>query len=163
MKAVVVLLSDTCTFERREHGVLVMRGPDKAPARRVVVRRMFPVSHPSELISVLDGEETEVGVIEDLAAFPHAVRKLIEDELDQHYFVPVITEVRSIKLEFGFFRWNTVTTAGEREFYVKGRTENIRRQGGNRLIITAVDNCRYEIPDFTRLSKPSLRVLDRVL
>ena len=138
----------------------------------VGIRQMFPVSNPDKFLSV-HNEKEEIGVIEDLSNFSDDQQRLIRTETEHQYFVPIITEIIEIKDDFSYFRWNTLTDRGPREFYVKGHTENMRRRKGQagsmqiqdncRIFITDIEDCKYEIPDYRKLPKSSLRFLEKIM
>jgi len=160
----LVWLASTGTrFFRTPIGMLRVTIDGRCSCLRVVLRRVFPLRHPWRCISVADEGGAELGLIERLDDWDPATRALIAEELEVFYGTPRITGIREIKAEFGFFFWDTVTDRGPRQFYVKGRTENVRSAGADRLLVTDVENCRYEIPAVSALSRSSRQCLELVL
>ena len=144
-------------------GMLCIRVDGGDEQAGVIIRQMFPVTRPSQFLSVRDKEDKELGVIEELGAFPKETRALALQHAQRRYFVPRIQVIHALKDEHGFFRWDTTTDRGRREFYVKGRTDTIRVLDGYRIFVTDVEECRYEIPDCRALPKPSQVLLEKVV
>ena len=159
----VLLAPGETHFFHTASGMLRVTIDGRCSCLHVILRRVFPLRHPRSYISVADDGGTELGVIERLDDWGGATRALVAEELEVFYGMPRITEVRQIKSEFGFFFWDTVTDRGPRRFYVKGRTENVRSAGADRLLVTDVENCRYEIPAASALSRSSRQCLEWVL
>ncbi|MFC1463099.1 DUF1854 domain-containing protein [Verrucomicrobiota bacterium] len=176
MSEPLILTPDSATFSSGEDGPLVLHMEGEED-RIVGIRRMFPASYPKKLLSVHD-EEDEIGTIADLGEFSHEQQRLVEEEIKHQYFVPCITEIKEIKDELGYFIWNVVTDHGPRKFFVKGRTDSIHshrrsRSGGAfanmqahgkyRMFISDIEDCKYEIEDFRKLSKNSRLQLEKVM
>jgi len=157
-----LLSPDNCTFSKNDAGLLRVEVKDNMSIIQAVLKRLFPLKHPDNLISVSDGKK-EIGIIESLKDFEKPVREMIREDLDHYYAVPEISEVKSITHEYGFYLWKTVTDRGEREFYVKGRTDTLRQTTKGELHITDINNCRYVIPDINTLSKIGKVHLNQVL
>jgi hypothetical protein len=67
---------------------------------RVWVFRSYPLSRKDEFLSVRDASRhdlPEIGLISSLREFPPETQEIITSELEKRYFVPLITEVVSIK------------------------------------------------------------------
>ena len=150
-------------FERSETGVLKMTLADGTVHPRIYPICSFPVENPDKLISIRSIENKEIGMIKDLGDFPADQQALIRKEIKLRYFVPVIREIYKITEEFGIYNWETKTDRGRKAFYVRGRNDNILMRGKTRLLITDIEECRYEIPDYARLPRHSLVELDKVL
>ena len=132
----------------------------KRPIPRINVFRPFPLSGENKLISVRDAEDQEIGLIADLDDFPHATRRLIEDELDRRYFTPVIKEIVSLKDEFGYTYWDVITDSGSRRFTVKGRDNSVSLHSPNTLLIADVDGNRFELPEYQVLGSKYMRIIE---
>lgn len=160
----LVWLTGTGTrFFRTPSGMLRVTIDGRCSCLRVVLRRVFPLRHPWRYISVADEGGAELGLIDRVDELDPATRALIAEELEVFYGTPRITGIHQIKAEFGFYRWDTVTDRGPRQFYVKGRTENVRVEGSDRLLVTDVENCRYEIAALSALPRASRACLELVL
>lgn len=130
---------------------------------RVAVARAFPVSDPNRYVGFLDGEGKEIGLIRDPSQLDPDSRKALEEELELHYFVPVVRQVVSVKEEFGAVYWDVETDRGRREIVVRNLKDNLQELPGSRVIITDVDENRFEFPDINRLDGASLGIILRNL
>ncbi len=89
-------------------------------------------------------------------------RALLENELDQRYFIPLVITVNSFRLKLGVQSWEVVTDRGPRAFDVRER-DDYRVLPTHRLLIRDVDGNRYEIPDYTALDPRTVDAIEQVL
>lgn len=127
---------------------------------RVNLLRMFPLTTPSQYISVRNQDMKEIGMIEDISIFEDKQLLLIETELSRRYFVPDIISVYDVKEEFGNYFWDCDTTAGRRTFTVRDLSNNLLRLSGGTLTLIDTDGNRYAIQNVHALGTKALRVLD---
>lgn len=133
---------------------------------RVWVFRSYPLSCKDEFLSVRDASRQdlpEIGLIYSLKEFPAETREMITSELEKRYFVPHITEVVSIKEARDRLEWDVVTTKGRRRFIVRNAFDNVRSFGDERLLITDIYNCRYEMQDHQALSDKLRDILSKYI
>ena len=97
---------------RDAHLVAVVDGAPVA----VRVRQCFPWSEPSRHLSLRDGEDREVALVEDPAALPPASRDALERALAEAGFVLEVTRVLSIDEEVEIRHWAVETAQGRRTF-----------------------------------------------
>lgn len=136
--------------------------------KRVMVQRAFPLSKPTQYISIREVKDdrepgAEIGVIKDLALLSAEKQKLIWEELDMRYFTPNITEIYHLKDEHGFVYLDAETTAGARKITAYNNSSSFIRLSKIRILIIDVDGNRYNIPDITALDKKSLRNLEVIV
>ena len=158
-----LLHPEECRFERTPGGLLALEtgtGEKVVRHARVDVYRSFPLTDARSWISVRDAEGKELGLIEDLDAFPRAQAELVEAELQRRYFSPVIVRVVSLKEEFGYSYWEVRTDAGSRRFTVQNGKGNVQLVGERRMLIIDVDGNRFDLPDYTELDAAHQRVLE---
>lgn len=151
-----------CTLHRGPTGQLRFTLTGQFSCARVHLRRLRPLSEPDGHLSICEADGAELAVLADPGELAAEQQAMVREELDFYYAVPRVREVRSIADESGMWRWLVVTDRGEREFYVKGRSENLRTSG-DRLFVTDIENCRYEIGPPGELSVASQRELNKVL
>lgn len=123
----------------------------------------FPFTDPGRFISIREVTEkaAEIGVIEDLNRdFDSDVVAMIKEQLAIRYFTPVITKIHSIKEEHGFSYWDVETEQGRCKFIVRMNSNSVIYLNDVRLLITDLDDNRFEIPDFTKLGGKELKKLD---
>lgn len=118
---------------------------------KAVVSRCFPLSKPLTYFTLRDGDRKEVGVIVEPAKLDEASRKLVFEDLERRYFVPVIEKVRVARELFGVVNWEVDTSKGPCKFTTRNLRENMVRPSPDRIMITDVDGNRYDIPAFSKL------------
>jgi len=130
---------------------------------RVEVARAFPISDPDHYIGFQDGAGKDIGILVDPAGLESESRLILEEELELRYFVPEVTDVLSVKEEFGAVYWQVRTDRGEKELVVRNLKDSIHELSGNRAMIIDVDGNRFLIPDTRRLDSKSTGILLRGL
>ncbi|MBO5858893.1 MAG: DUF1854 domain-containing protein [Clostridia bacterium] len=152
---------EKCVFSINPNGFLAAEIDGKT-YKRVILTRALPLSAPDEYICVSDIEKNEVGVIEKIAAFSPEQQKLINSELSQRYYCPVIEKIESIKEKMGNFYFDVVIGGIKKSFAVKDITKSIR-QHGDAIDVTDIDGNRYRITDFDAIEAKSRRKLEPYL
>lgn len=152
-------------FSLNDGGLLTLEFRGE-PVGRVAVLRMFPLNYEEEYLCVRaenyrrEDKKKEIGIIRRLSDLPEEQAELLRAELKKRYFVPDITEVRSVKEEPGHMSWQVVTTAGECEFTISDMSSNIRNLGNNRILLMDVYGNRYSVPDVTKLDDKALKSIE---
>ena len=151
-------------FERTEGGFLNLKY-DGRLYESVKVVRLFPFTDPDKYISIRENDERakEIGIIEDLTEFPGETVKLINEQLALNYYIPVIEKIKSIKDESGNAYFNVTTDRGDHEFVINMSSNPVTKLTDTRLIITDMEENRFEIRDIRKLSQKELRKLDLFL
>ena len=161
----------TTKFEHTAGGFISMRIGDDEFYARVNLHRSFPFSRDREYISVRfttysgegvikDTEIKEAGIIRNIDDFDPVNRKIIEDELNKRYFVPMIEKIKNIKDEFGYTYWEVTTNSGFKRFTAYDLNNNIVPIGQFRLIVIDVDGNRYEIPDYRTIDEKNIKFIE---
>lgn len=127
---------------------------------RIQVFRSFPHSNRSRFLSVRDADGKEIGMIRDLAEFDAETRALLEKFLDLRYFAPVITEIVSVKDEFGYTFWETKTTSGACRFVVRKDSKSVVKVADSQVLVVDVDGNRFVIEDLAALSDREMRLIE---
>ena len=130
---------------------------------KVSVARAFPLSDPKHYIGFLDGAGKDVGLLHDPDQLDPESRKLVEEELEKRYFVPIVERVSSVKEEFGTIYWTVETDRGAKEIVVRNLRDNLQELAQGRVIITDADGNRFEFPDINKLDNKSLGIIMRNL
>lgn len=128
----------------------------------VQFRRLFPISRPARYVAMLDASGGGLGILRDPEKLDRESRKVVEAELDHHYFVPKVLRIESVTAKHGKSLWRVQTDRGSREFEVRDRREQVRAMDRRVLIVDTMD-CRYEIEDIEALDSGSQRLLRRAL
>lgn len=123
-------------------------------------RRLFPITNTSMYITLLDGEEREVGFVRDLEELDPPSRTALEECFAEYYMIPKITRLLESEEKFGSLKWRVETDRGEVSFRIQNRHSDIKRLWGtNRVIVRDSNDNRYEIRDVTSLDAHSKRLL----
>ena len=152
---------EKCVFSLNPNGFLAAE-IDGKEFRRVILTRTLPLSLPDEYICISDIEKNEVGIIEKIADFSPEQQKLINSELSQRYYCPVIDKIETIKEKMGNFYFDVIIGGVKKSFAVKDITKSIR-QHGNAIDVTDIDGNRYRIADFNSIEAKSRRKLEPYL
>lgn len=153
-------------FERATTGYLNLIEQDGTVRRNIQCVPLFPVTDPGRYISVLHKPEKdpeEIGVLRSLDELSPEQRELVETDMRFRYFVPIIRDIHTISSKQGLDHWSVVTDRGEREFSVRDRKENLTITERGMVFVTDVDQCRYRIPDITRLSRKARARLEKMV
>lgn len=123
--------------------------------------RAFPLSDPRRSISLVDSDGREIVYIDSLDDLDTSMRELLEKELAQREFVPVIRRIVNTPPDTEPSTWQVETDRGITSFELESDDAIHRRD----FQVSIVDSrgIRYLIPDTRRLDAHSRRVLDRYL
>lgn len=152
---------EKCIFSLNPNGFLAAE-IDGKEYKRVILTRTLPLSLPDEYICISDIEKNEVGIIEKIAEFSPEQQKLINSELSQRYYCPVIDKIETIKEKMGNFYFDVIIGGVKKSFAVKDITKSIR-QHGSAIDVTDIDGNRYRITDFNSIEAKSRRKLEPYL
>ena len=155
---------DNAVFERTKGGFVSVRiGDEFYP--RVQVIRMFPFSDPDKYISIRTPDEhsKEIGVIEDMKNVSKETAQMLTEQLNLRYFTPIITKIINIKDEYGYAYFDVVTDRGACRFTINMGGHAVVHLSETRILISDIDENRFEIPDITKLSARELKKLDLFL
>lgn len=129
--------------------------------RGVFAVLMFPIRYPDKYVSLwytdIDLEDKdkdkdrEIGLIEDLNAFPPETRSLIRDSLVKHYYEQTITRIHEVEYKHGLLFFDVETRHGPREFVMRWSYDRAEEYGAHgKVLLDAFDN-RWIIPDVDAL------------
>ena len=128
-------------------------------ARTVRAALAFPLSAPRDFV-LLSDDDGEIGAIRALADLDDASRRVLEAALEEAYFVPVITRVYAIQVEFRIPHWEVETDRGPRSFEISSMRSDVRQLANGRILIRDADGNRYDIPDRHKLDAASRALVD---
>lgn len=154
--------ADNCKFSFNGNGFLVLSVNGEAKGR-VKLIRSYPYSLTDEYICVHDIEDNEIGIIRDLKSLDKESQDAANKELQNRYYCPTVTSVKSIKERMGHFYFETVIDGKEKSFTVRDLTRNLRFANESTLLIFDVDGNRYIIPDHEKIEQKSRRLLEPYL
>jgi hypothetical protein len=128
----------------------------------VVPVRAFPVSAADEGLSLVDADGHELAWIDNLARLSPVLREAVERGLQEREFMPEILQLHGVSGFATPSTWQVDTDRGPFELVLKGE-EDIRRLGGNTLLVADVHGVQFLIRDLMALDRHSRKLLDRFL
>ena len=155
---------DNAEFKRTDGGFVSVRiGEEFYP--RVQVVRMFPFSDPEKYISIRTPDEhsKEIGIIENMKDVTKETAQMLTEQLNLRYFTPIITKIVNIKEEYGYAYFEVVTDRGACRFTINMGGHAVVHLSETRILISDIDENRFEIPDIMKLSAKELKKLDLFL
>ena len=124
--------------------------------------RAFPVSAPNQGLSIISKEGHELAWIENLVEMPTQIKELIETDLAQREFMPVIKRINQVSSFATPSIWDVVTDKGNTQLILKAE-DQIWRLKNNRILITDKNGVNFTISNTEQLDKHSRKLLDRFL
>ncbi len=124
--------------------------------------RTFPLAAPDEGISLVSTEGHEVAWIQQLSDLAADTHTLLQEELKQREFMPVIGRIESVSSYATPSTWTVSTDRGLATLVLKGE-EDIRRLPNNALLIADRHGILYRITNRQNLDRHSRKILDRFL
>lgn len=147
-------------LERHAHGRLVFVAVDGTRHDDVDVLRAFPVSAAQGPVAIIGADGGELAWIDALAAVAEPLRTILERELAEREFLPVIERIEAIA-DSEPAEWTVTTDRGPHRFKV-AHADDVVRQPDGAVFITDTDGVRYLVPRFDTLDAESRRLLDSV-
>lgn len=123
----------------------------------------WPLSAPGRYVSLLNGKDEEIALLDDLSGLPAQSRAVAEAELGRRYLTARIEAIDSIRTEFGVTYWHVRTSRGPRDFVVQSLSDSCLWLSERHILIVDVDGNRFEIADRYALEPVSRERLDLVL
>ncbi len=152
---------ENCVFGRNKNGFLSATVNGKEYGR-VILTRALPLAMPDDYICISDIDKNEIGIIEHTKDFPTEQQQLINEELGQRYYCPVITKIESIKEKMGHFYFDVMIGEFKKSFAVRDISKSIR-QHGDAIDLIDIDGNRFRILDFEAIPSKSRRKLEPYL
>jgi hypothetical protein len=143
-------------------GRLVLSTPEGRRFVGVEPVRAFPITEPGGWVSLCDADGREVFCLRTLEGLDPDSRKVLDDELSQREFIPVIKRIVRVTGEATPSDWDVETDRGATRFTLDSE-DDIRPLGPHRLFITDSRKLRYQVPDLRALDGHSRRLLEKFL
>jgi hypothetical protein len=149
-------------IDRNPMGRLRVQTPDGVTHEPVTAVRAYPIQTPGANISLVGPSGHEIAWIAALAELPPEQRELIEQELHQREFMPVIQRLLEVSSFATPSAWTVETDRGRCKFILKGE-EDIRKLNRTTLLVLDSHGVQFMIRDPQSLDKHSRKLLDRFL
>jgi hypothetical protein len=147
-------------IERNSFGRLRVWTDDGVAHEPVTAVRAFPIQAPEGDISLVAPDGHEVHCIARLSDLQPAQRALVEEELRQREFIPVIERLVAVSSFATPSTWTVDTDRGRCTFVLKGE-EDIRRLHGSALLVVDSHGVQFMIRDPQALDRQGRTLLDR--
>jgi hypothetical protein len=147
-------------LERHAHGRLAFVSAVGVRHEDVDVLRAFPVSAPRGPVAIVDANGGELAWIAALAEVADPLRSLVERELAEREFLPVIERIAAVS-DGEPAEWTVATDRGLHRFKV-GHVDDVVRQADGVAFVTDTHGIRYLIPDIDALDGTSRRLLEKM-
>lgn len=132
---------------------------DGTKFENVEARRLFPITGPDIYISLLDDKGSEIAVVRNINNLMAESADALKSSLEEYYMIPKISKITDRSEKYGVLKWTVETDRGIREFEIRNRQTDIKVIQNNRVLIKDSNDNRYEIVDFEKLDKSSLRLI----
>jgi len=129
----------------------------------VRISRAFPFSDPDGYLGFRDGNDAEIGMIENAKGLDAESRAVLETELERRYFTPKVTAVAKADEIHGLATFRVTTDRGDRTIVIRNLRDHAFQLGPNRLMLVDIDGNRYELPDVRALGPVAISVLAKVI
>lgn len=121
-----------------------------------------PLSHPGRYLSLVDGKDREIVLLDSLEELPEVERRIVEEELRRRYLTARVTRIDAVKTEFGVTYWSVQTDRGPRELVTQSLQENANWLAPGHLLVTDVDGNRFEV-ELVKLDERSRLLVDQTV
>ena len=143
-------------------GRLVIRLPDGSDVAGVVPVRCFPFAAPGEWVAFCDDGGRVIHNLPRIDMLSPAQRELLDRELAEREFVPVIERILGAGPDGMPAEWLVRTDRGDTRISLPSE-DNIRALGAHGVLVTDAHGIRFLIPDRRKLDARSRRVIARYL
>lgn len=149
------LLPETTKIFKGTYGLLHCHVKDDTLYRGVFAVLLFPISNPKGYVSLRytdeDDKIREIGVIENLEAFPSDAQELIQATLAKQYYEQFISHIYDVKYEFGLLFFDVETQQGRLQFMMPWRHDRAEDYGTQGKVLLDVSDNRFIIPNLLEL------------
>ncbi len=143
-----IFVTDADCITVYENNLVTLTLADGRVMEHLEPRRLFPVSRTDQYISLIDATGTEVAVIRRMTDLNEESRRVIQNSVDDYYFVPQILRIVHANERYGFLHWTVQTDRGIKEFDIANRDHDIKVYPDGRVRVRDADDNRYIIDDY---------------
>jgi hypothetical protein len=147
-------------LERHPHGRLAFVTAAGRRHEAVDVLRAFPVSAPEGPVAVVAGDGAELAWIPALSAVAPDLRSMLEAELAEREFLPVIERIDAVS-DGEPAEWCVHTDRGPARFKVAG-VDDIARDESGGAYVSDTFGVRYRIVQVAELDARSRRLFEKM-
>jgi hypothetical protein len=123
-------------------------------------RRLFPITGLLKYITLLDSDDKEIACIRDVTTLMEDSKNVVLKSLEEYYLIPKITNIVDSYQKSGIFKMIVDTDRGPYKFDVNNHYYDIEIFYDGRILIRDSSDNRYEIPNWNKLDKKSIKHLN---
>lgn len=123
------------------------------------VHRLFPKSGGNRYLVLLDKDGEQRAIIRNADNLIPESREVVLRALDEYYMIPRITKIIKMSEKFLIWLWTVETDRGTTTFEIRNHIASIKPLYDGRVLIKDANDNRYEIPDYRKLDKKSIKLL----
>lgn len=150
------------TLQRTPFGRLLLIDADGTRHEGVVPVRAFPITSPQSGLSLVSSDGHELFWLDTLDNLPPDQRALIQEELAQREFIPVIQRLTHVSSFSTPSDWDIETDRGTVRITLRSE-DDIRRLSDHTLLISSSNGVQYLIQNQATLDRHSHKLLSRFL
>ncbi len=150
------------TLQRTPFGRLLLIDAEGTRHEGVIPVRAFPITAPQSGLSLVSSDGHELFWLDTLDSLPPDQRALIQEELAQREFIPVIQRLIHVSSFSTPSEWDIETDRGAVRLTLRSE-DDIRRLSDDTLLISSSNGVQYLIQDKTVLDHHSRKLLSRFL
>jgi hypothetical protein len=147
-------------LERHAHGRLAFVSAAGQRHDAVDVLRAFPITAPEGPVAVVASDGAELAWIPALSAVAPALRSMLEAELGEREFLPVIERIEAVS-DGEPAEWSVVTDRGPQRFKVAAVDDITSDESGGAFVADTF-GVRYRIPNVAALDARSRRLFEKM-
>jgi ATP-binding cassette subfamily B protein len=145
-------------FHRGDHERICLSEDGLPLAAAAFIVRTFPASHPDAWLSVRgwneSGDEIELGMIRDLAAWSDDDRAVVHAAVRRRSLVREIRRVQAVKLAHGYLDFDVETDVGRRRFTTRWTQSQAIEFGTEGKMLIDTEENRFVVRRVDDLPRP---------
>ena len=121
--------------------------------------RLFPKSGGDKYIVLLDHDGNQIAIIRNLENLLPESKEVLKKAVDEYYMIPRIKRFIKMTEKFKIWMWTAETDHGIITFEIRNHMASVKPLYDGRVLIKDANDNRYEIPDYRKMDKRSIRML----
>lgn len=122
--------------------------------------RLFAKSGSDKYIALLDEEGNQVAIIRDINNLEPASQLVVRRALEEYYMIPRIKRFIKMTEKYKIWMWTAETDRGIVTFEIRNHIHSVKPLYDGRVLIKDADDNRYEIPDYRKMDKRSIKLFE---
>lgn len=124
------------------------------------VHRLFPKSGGNRYLVLLDKEGEQKAIIRNADDLMPESKEVVLKALDEYYMMPRIIRFIEMTEKYRVWMWTAETDRGILKFEIRNHIHSVKPLYDGRVLIIDANDNRYEIPDYRKMDKRSIKLLE---